>query len=363
MSTLRTDYIDDVFTGKRKYEEINNGDGTVSFNDVTDYSQHGDKYGAAQINELNTIVNNLDAVTHKTTDTAETSIADNDYFPFYDTSAGKQRKTLWSNTKTVLINTFAIKNHASNQTTYGLSSSNLFGHCKLYDDYTTNGGAASAGVGASSKALYDAYTSNKNAINTANGNITTLQRNLNTTNSNLATLTNTVTTDSGDISSLKARVTSNERNITSLGTRASALENELTANNNRIYLDYHNGIYGINTNSNRSVSSFIPFRRHTSVFSQRVVAPTPMDVKSVSVSYTLAQLGLAGKDIEGVFINDIHMQVQTDTPQTSNWQADAMCRCTFDNNTITVTWWTSLGDVYFVTGSSASATLYVFYYD
>ena len=125
----------------------------MSFNDVTDYSQHGDKYGAAQINELNTIVNNLDAVTHKTTDTAETSIADNDYFPFYDTSAGKQRKTLWSNTKTVLINTFAIKNHASNQTTYGLSSSNLFGHCKLYDDYTTNGGAASAGVGASSKAL------------------------------------------------------------------------------------------------------------------------------------------------------------------------------------------------------------------
>ena len=32
---LRTNYKDDVFSGKRKYKELNNGDGTVSFDDET----------------------------------------------------------------------------------------------------------------------------------------------------------------------------------------------------------------------------------------------------------------------------------------------------------------------------------------
>lgn len=36
------------------------------------------------------------------TDSAETAIADDDYFPFYDTSASGKRKTLWSNIKTKL---------------------------------------------------------------------------------------------------------------------------------------------------------------------------------------------------------------------------------------------------------------------
>jgi len=39
---------------------------------------------------------------YATTDTAETALADNDYVPFYDTSASAKRKTLWSNIKSVL---------------------------------------------------------------------------------------------------------------------------------------------------------------------------------------------------------------------------------------------------------------------
>ena len=39
---------------------------------------------------------------YQSTDTAETALADNDYFPFYDTSASAKRKTLWSNIKSVL---------------------------------------------------------------------------------------------------------------------------------------------------------------------------------------------------------------------------------------------------------------------
>lgn len=39
---------------------------------------------------------------YQTTDTAETDIQDADYFPFYDTSAGGKRKSLWSNIKAKL---------------------------------------------------------------------------------------------------------------------------------------------------------------------------------------------------------------------------------------------------------------------
>ena len=54
---LRTDYKDDVFSGSRKYTMVNNQDGTVSFIDATVYSQVGDYYGAAEINEHNDILN------------------------------------------------------------------------------------------------------------------------------------------------------------------------------------------------------------------------------------------------------------------------------------------------------------------
>lgn len=42
------------------------------------------------------------AACYQTGDAAETSLADGDYFPFYDTSASGKKKTLWSNIKSVL---------------------------------------------------------------------------------------------------------------------------------------------------------------------------------------------------------------------------------------------------------------------
>lgn len=44
--------------------------------------------------------------------TAETSLADADYIPFYDTSATSNRKVLWSRIKTILGNVFAAKTHS-----------------------------------------------------------------------------------------------------------------------------------------------------------------------------------------------------------------------------------------------------------
>ena len=48
------------------------------------------------------------AKAYKTDDAAETTIDDADYMPFYDSSAGAKRKSLWSNIKTVLSNIFTL---------------------------------------------------------------------------------------------------------------------------------------------------------------------------------------------------------------------------------------------------------------
>lgn len=63
MADLKTNYKDDVLNTevneRRKYQMIQNDDGTVSFVDVTDYSQVGDSFGAVDINATNEKCNEL----------------------------------------------------------------------------------------------------------------------------------------------------------------------------------------------------------------------------------------------------------------------------------------------------------------
>ena len=85
--TLKTDYKDDVLDAskntRRKYQMIQNEDGTVSFVDVTEYSQVGDSFGSADINATNKAVGELYSdkshvgmIIHSTTlDTMEKVIA------------------------------------------------------------------------------------------------------------------------------------------------------------------------------------------------------------------------------------------------------------------------------------------------
>lgn len=58
---LRTDYKDDILdltqNTQRKYRMITNADGTVSFEDVTVYSQVGDSFGAFELNQIANVVN------------------------------------------------------------------------------------------------------------------------------------------------------------------------------------------------------------------------------------------------------------------------------------------------------------------
>ena len=80
-----------------------------------------------------------DTNAYHTSDTAETTIDDTDYFPFYDTSASGKKKSLWSNIKTVLANTFQPKLTAgtnidiTNSTISALATvDGFFGKSSLY---------------------------------------------------------------------------------------------------------------------------------------------------------------------------------------------------------------------------------------
>ena len=69
---LRTDYVDAVFEGLRKYLQVNNPDGTLSFADVTQYTvKEGAFLGAKDINMMNTAMNLIMAALNNGTDLYE----------------------------------------------------------------------------------------------------------------------------------------------------------------------------------------------------------------------------------------------------------------------------------------------------
>lgn len=63
MADLKTNYVDDKLDVTknqiRKYRQIQNDDGTVSFVDVTEYTQVGTSFGAKDINDTNAAVNDV----------------------------------------------------------------------------------------------------------------------------------------------------------------------------------------------------------------------------------------------------------------------------------------------------------------
>lgn len=59
---LRTDFKDSILrntTESKKYRMTNNSDNTVSFTDVTEYSQEGSPYGAKEVNEEREAINSV----------------------------------------------------------------------------------------------------------------------------------------------------------------------------------------------------------------------------------------------------------------------------------------------------------------
>lgn len=93
MANLRTDYKDDVLdtsvNTQRKYQMIENEDETVSFVDVTEYLQEGDRFGAADVNVINEAISELNSgltskLGHTLVKTGNTNLNDyTDYGIYY----------------------------------------------------------------------------------------------------------------------------------------------------------------------------------------------------------------------------------------------------------------------------------------
>lgn len=58
--SVKMNYKDDIFFGKRRYNIINNSDGTISLEDVTTYQQEGDAFGAGDMNKLAAAINGFE---------------------------------------------------------------------------------------------------------------------------------------------------------------------------------------------------------------------------------------------------------------------------------------------------------------
>ena len=89
---------------------------------------------------------------YSTSDTAETAIADGDYFPYYDTSATAKRKSLWSNIKSVLKTYFdtlyaAVSHtHTKSQITDLFSVVNSLGSLSTTDALSAKQGNVLSGL-------------------------------------------------------------------------------------------------------------------------------------------------------------------------------------------------------------------------
>ena len=99
MADLKTNYKDDVLdtskNTKRKYNTIQNSDGTISLEDVTEYTQKGDDFGAADINATNAKVNEVNSNLTELTDSGNVqsfSIGE-DGFPYITYKVGADSVT------------------------------------------------------------------------------------------------------------------------------------------------------------------------------------------------------------------------------------------------------------------------------
>lgn len=83
---LKENYKDDILDTsqnvKRKYQMENNGDGTVSFTDVTEYTQQGDSFGSGDINPIAHAINGLNNYTFNPSGSIDlvAYIADDSYY-------------------------------------------------------------------------------------------------------------------------------------------------------------------------------------------------------------------------------------------------------------------------------------------
>lgn len=116
MEKLKTSYTEDQLdiskNTKRKYNVTKNPDGTESFDDVTEYTVVGDKFGAGDINATNAAVNNINdrmEIIRKTLAAGATSITISDSRITTDSALSFYTSIYGVNPKTVSVSNGSVK--------------------------------------------------------------------------------------------------------------------------------------------------------------------------------------------------------------------------------------------------------------
>lgn len=119
---LPTDYKDISYTGNRKYNKINNDDGTISFQDVTAY-ENRDKafFGAMTANKMNEALNSIMTALENGTDLYE------EFQRFFENQKGEFRKNSELNLDElkVIMKTYQDKQKLIFETWFDLVKKNL----------------------------------------------------------------------------------------------------------------------------------------------------------------------------------------------------------------------------------------------
>ena len=119
---LPTDYKDISYTGNRKYNKINNDDGTISFQDVTVY-ENRDKafFGAKTANKMNEALNSIMTALENGTDLYE------EFQRFFENQKGEFRKNSELNLDElkVIMKTYQDKQKLIFETWFDLVKKNL----------------------------------------------------------------------------------------------------------------------------------------------------------------------------------------------------------------------------------------------
>ena len=108
MANLKTDYKDDIIDStqniRRKFRMITNDDGTFSFEDVTDYLQYGDSFGALDLNAITNAIMNECLKRTDVVDNTESTATD---LPASANSVGEVKKLYKSLIYRKLVNVYA----------------------------------------------------------------------------------------------------------------------------------------------------------------------------------------------------------------------------------------------------------------
>ena len=83
--------------------------------------------------------------------------------------------------------------------------------------------------------------------------------------------------------------------LVTLKNNITSVNGQLTANSHAMYMDYHNGKYGVNTSSTRGADTFIPFNNILDLKATRVYTSYDMSVADGNIksySYTVPSEGM-----------------------------------------------------------------------